>query len=134
MKKKNIIIVIASLMLVASGWWTRNWTSADSAKTFQGDVVSLDDTSVTVKRGRKELPFERELFAENDQEGAKEEETKVATLAAKEKEKEKVAAEFAKSDFGKSLKKLQKLEDTKFVDHKLQEAPKYFLLYFSASW
>jgi hypothetical protein len=133
MKKKNIIIVIASLMLVASGWWTYNWTNADSAKTFQGDVVSLDDTSVTVKRGRKELPFERELLAEKDQEWAKEEEeeAKVATAA---KEKEKIAAEFAESDFGKSLEKLQKLEDTKFVDHKLQEAPKYFLLYFSASW
>lgn len=90
----------------------------------------MSETSVTVKRGIKELTFKLELLSEEDQKWAKEEGAK---MAAAEANKE-AAAEFAESDFGKALKKLQKLDDKKFVSHELEEAPKYFLLYFSASW
>ena len=122
-------MTIASFALVGSGW-ARTWTSADGAKTFEGDFVSLNDTSVTVKLGRKDMTFKLELLSEKDQEWAKAEGAKIAAAAGNEK----AAAEFAESDFGKALKKLQKFDETKFVDHKLEEAPKYFLLYFSASW
>lgn len=108
----------------------RTWTSADGSKTFEGDFVSCDDTSVTVKRGIKEMTFKLDLLSEKDQKWAKEEGAKIA--AAEENKKE--AAEFMNGDFGKALKKLQKLDGEDFVNHDLEAAPKYFLLYFSASW
>lgn len=108
----------------------RTWTSADGSKTFEGDLVSCGDTSVTVKRGIKQMTFSLALLSEEDQKWAKEEGTKIA--AAEENKEE--AAQFMDGDFGKALKKLQKLDGDAFVDYELEDAPKYFLLYFSASW
>lgn len=108
----------------------RTWTSADGSKTFEGDFVSCDDASVTVKRGIKQMTFKLALLSEKDQEWAKEEGAKIA-VAEENKEE---AAQFMDGEFGKALKKLQKLDGEGFVDHNLEAAPKYFLLYFSASW
>lgn len=127
--KKTILMTIASLALAGSGL-ARTWTSADGAKTFEGDFISCDGTSVTVKRGIKEMTFKLTLLSEEDQKWAKAEGEKVAAAA----ENKKAAEEFAKSKFGKAFSKLQKFEDGKFAKHELETAPKYFLLYFSASW
>ncbi|MEN8773042.1 MAG: hypothetical protein ABF379_01125 [Akkermansiaceae bacterium] len=127
--KKTILTTIASLMLAGFGH-ARTWTSADGSKTFEGDFVSCDDTSVTVKRGIKEMTFKLDLLSEKDQKWAKGEAAKIAVAEENKKE----AAEFMDGDFGKALKKLQKLDGEDFVDHDLEAAPKYFLLYFSASW
>ena len=127
--KKTILLSIATLALVGSSP-ARTWTSADGSKTFEGDLVSCDDTSVTVKRGFKEMTFKLELISEEDRTWAKAEAVKLAAAA----ENKAAAADFAESDFGKALKKLQKFDEKKFVKHELEAAPKYFLLYFSASW
>jgi hypothetical protein len=37
-------------------------------------------------------------------------------------------------EFGKALKKLQRIDGESFVDYELEATPKHFLLYFSASW
>lgn len=108
----------------------RTWTSADGSKTFEGDLVSCDDNSMTVRRGIKQMTFKLALLSEKDQKWAKEEGAKIA---AAEESKEK-AAQFMDGDFGKALKKLQKLDGEAFVDYGLEATPKYFLLYFSASW
>ena len=127
--KRTILMTIASLALVGSGL-ARTWSNADGSKTFEGEFVLCDGTSVTVKRGIKEITFKLELLSEDDQKWAKAEAVKIAAAA----ENKEAAADFANSDFGKSFEKLQKLDGEKFVDHKLEEAPKYVLLYFSASW
>ena len=44
------------------------------------------------------------------------------------------AAAFAESDFGKALSKMQVHDGKKYCDHELETAPKFFILYFSASW
>ncbi len=127
--KITILTTIASLMLAGLGL-ARTWTSADGSKTFEGDFVSCNDTSVTVKRGIKQMTFKLTLLSEEDQKWAKAEGKKVAAAAAN-----KIAAEeFADSDLGKSFRKLQKFDGKKFTKHELEEAPKYFLLYISASW
>ncbi len=61
----------------------RTWTSADGSKTFEGDLVSCDDNSVTVRRGIKQMTFKLALLSEEDQKWAKEEGAKIA--AAEEK-------------------------------------------------
>ncbi len=127
--KKTILMTIASLALVSSGL-ARTWTSSDGSKTFEGNFVSCDGASVTVKRGIKELSFKLTLLSEDDQKWAKAEGAKVAATA----ENKKAAEEFSQTKFGRAFKKLQKFEGTKFVSHELEEAPKFFLLYFSASW
>lgn len=127
--KKTILTTIASLMLAGLGH-ARIWTSADGSKTFEGDFVSCDDTSVTVKRGIKEMTFKLTLLSEKDQTWAKEEGAKVAAA----EENKKAAAKFMEGDFGKALKKLKKFDGEDFADLELEAAPKYFLLYFSASW
>jgi hypothetical protein len=127
--KRTILMTIASLALVGSGL-ARTWSNADGSKTFEGEFVLCDGTSVTVKRGIKEMTFKLTLLSEDDQKWAKAEGEKVATSV----ENKKTTEDFSKSKFGKAFKRLQKFEDTKFVSHELEEAPKFFLLYFSASW
>lgn len=127
--KKSILMTIVSLALVGPGL-ARTWTSSDGSKTFEGEFISCDGASVTVKRGIKEMTFKLTLLSEDDQKWAKAEGGKVAAAA----ENKKAAEEFAKSKFGKAFNKLQKFEGSKFAKHELEAAPKYFLLYFSASW
>lgn len=129
MKQKPFLITIASLALLGSGW-ARTWTSADGSKTFEGDFVSIDDTSVTVKRGFKTLTFKLALLSEDDQKWAKEEGAKMAAAA----NDDAAATEFSESDLGKAFKKTQKFDGRKFAKHKLEGAPKYFLIYLGASW
>ena len=126
--KKTILTAITSLMLAGLGQ-SRTWTSADGSKTFEGDFVSCDGTTVTVKRGIKQMTFKLTLLSEEDQKWAKAEDEKIASAEAN-----KIAAEeFSRSKFGKTLRKLQKFENSKFTKHELEEVPKYFLLYFAAS-
>ena len=80
--KRTILTTIASLMLTGLGQ-ARTWTSADGSKTFEGDLVSCDDNSVTVRRGIKQMTFKLALLSEEDQKWAKEEGAKIA--AAEEK-------------------------------------------------
>jgi hypothetical protein len=126
--KLTILTTIASLMLAGLGQ-ARTWTSADGSKTFEGDFVSANDTTVTVKRGIKQMTFKLSLLSEEDQKWAKAENKRIAAAAANQI----AAEEFSKSKFGKAFRKLQKFDETKFAKHELEEAPKYFLLYFAAS-
>jgi hypothetical protein len=127
--KKTVLLTLTSMML--SGWaGARTWTSADGTKTFEGDFVSCDDKTVTVNRGLRPMTFKLELLSDKDQEWAKAE----AERKAAAENNQEAAAEFAKSDLGKALKKLQKLDGDSFDDHELEGAPQFFLLYYTASW
>lgn len=127
--KKTILYTLASALLLGAGS-ARVWTSSDGTKTFEGDFVSCDDKTVTVKRGFKEMTFKLELLSEDDQKWAKEEQ---ATRNA-EKANEAAVGVFLESDFGKALSKASKLDGDKFAEHEITAPPRHFLLYFSASW
>ena len=127
--KRPISAIIISLLLTGLGH-ARTWTSADGNKIFEADFISSDDTSVTVKRGDKQMTFKLTLLSEADQNWVNKKES--TTVIAEKNEK--TAARFLESDFGRAFTKLKKFDGEKFDAHNLQAAPKYFLLYFSASW
>jgi len=126
--KKTILLLGA--LAVSAVSQARTWTSADGGKTFEADYVSSDANTVTVLRNGKKVIFKIELLSSDDQAWIETEAKKAAQAEADKK----AAAEFAESDFGKALGKMQKLNGKKFAKHELESAPKLFLLYFSASW
>ena len=127
--KKISLATLCTLLLSGSGF-SRTWTNADGSKTFEGDFVSCTEKTVTVKRGRREMTFKMELLSAADQKGAKAESKR---LAQEEANKE-AAADFKESDFGKALANVKRLDGTSFVETDLDGAPKFIILYFSASW
>lgn len=127
--KRPISAIIISLLLTGFGH-ARTWTSADGNKVFEADFISSDDTSVTVKRRDKQMTFKLTLLSEADQNWINKKES--TTVIAEKNEKS--AAGFLESDFGRAFTKLKKFDGEKFDAHNIQAVPKYFLLYFSASW
>ncbi|MGC6456799.1 MAG: hypothetical protein ACON4R_00370 [Akkermansiaceae bacterium] len=127
--KKTTFATLCTLLLAGSGF-SRVWTNSDGTKTFEGEFVSCNEKTVTVKRGRREMTFKMELLSEADQKWAKEEQAKNEAAEAREEG----AAEFAESALGKALAKASRLEEGQFVDHEITAPPKFFLLYYSASW
>ena len=127
--KVNFLATLTTALLLG-GAQGRVWTNVDGSKTFEADFISTDGKTVTVKRGVRQMTFKIDLLSKKDQEWAKEAEKKRVQAEAN-----KVAAEkFENSDFGKAVSKLCKFDGTKFSDHALESPPKFFLLYFSASW
>ena len=127
---KQLLLTSAAALALISTSSARTWTSADGSKTFEGEFISSTDNSFTVKQGFKEHTYKLAILSEEDQQWVKAEGPKVAAMI----EKKKADAAFAESDLGKSFQKLQKLKGKKFAKYELTEVPKYFLLYFSASW
>lgn len=127
--KKITFLTLCTLLLAGSGF-SRIWTSSDGTNTFEGEFVSCNEKTVTVKRGRREMTFKMELLSEADQEWAKKEQAKNEAGEAHGEG----AAEFAKSALVKALAKASRLEEGQFVDHEISASPKFFLLYYSASW
>lgn len=127
--KKTILTSSLALALITTSF-ARTWTSADGSQTFEGDFVSSDDTTVTVKKGFKPMTFKLAILSEADRTWVQE----AAKNKGAEKANEAAAEEFAKSDFGKALKKVKKLDGKRFGKSEIAGAPEYFILYFSASW
>lgn len=125
-------LIFASLVCLGFAE-SRTWTSAtDSSKTFEAEFKSSDGKSVTVLRSnRRTQTFKLNVLSEADQEWVKAE-------VAKSKEpvgtSGMTAEEFAETDFGKAFKKVQKLSGKKFKKQSIETVPKYFILYYSASW
>ena len=42
--------------------------------------------------------------------------------------------DFAKTELGKALRKMEILDGRRFTKHEFENPPEYFILYFSASW
>ena len=135
--KKRYILAVALASLWGLGTLTaRTWTSADGKKTFKGELKALDKTAgkitVLLSTG-KTVSFSTELLSDADKEFIRENE------AAIEKVGGEAEAEDALNEqkIGKGLAKegvLSKLAGEKFAGHKLEKAPEYYIVYFSASW
>ena len=135
--KKRYILAAALASLLGLGTLTaRTWTSADGKKTFKGELKALDKAAgkitVLLSTG-KTVSFSTELLSDADKEFIRENE------AAIEKVGGEAEAEDALNEqkIGKGLAKegvLSKLAGEKFAGHKLEKAPEYYIVYFSASW
>lgn len=77
-----------------------------------------------MKQGFKEHTYKLTILSEEDQQWAKTEGLKVATMI----ENKKANAAFAESDLGKAFQKLQKLKVKRFAKYELPQVSKHFLL------
>ena len=132
MKAKILLAVGLCACLGAGSLSARTWTSADGAKTFEGEFESFDKegakVSVVMKNGRT-MTFGFDKLSEDDRNWIKEQPSEQDLAAEVE-----AIEEFEKSDLGKALKDLKILDGRRFKKHKLESPPEYYILYFSASW
>ena len=123
--KFNTLLTIGLCVGLGSGLLSgRTWTSADGGKTFEGEFQSFDaDTNkVTVTKNGRPMTFSIDIISENDQAWVKQQPSK------------QEIADFEESELGKSLTKAKIMEDNQYVDFSYEKPPKYFLLYYTASW
>ena len=137
MKVKRTILTLGAVALAFAGSsFARTWTSADGKNTFEGDFISATDTKVTVNRSNKKITFDISKLSSDDQTWIKEElERQAAEAKAKEESEKLLKAKLPKALSGK-LVKLDE-DGKKYEKHDLSEdgtVPKYYLIYFSASW
>jgi hypothetical protein len=121
MKRKREILTMGVVMAMATTALARTWTSSDGKNTFEGDFVSATDSKVTVDRARGEITFDISKLSDADQ-----------TFVRRS------SAAFQKA-LPKALSgKLVKLdsEGKRYEKFELSDgvAPKYYLVYYSASW
>ena len=131
--KAKILLTIGLCAGLGSGVLLgRTWTSSDGTKTFEADFKSFDKeatkVNVIMKNGRT-MTFGLDKLSEDDRiwiEKQPSEQDKAAEAEA--------LKEFDDSELGKALKNLKILEGRRFIKHKLETPPEYYILYFSASW
>ena len=125
MMKFSIIVPVLGFVLLTpvAIAEARTWTSADGSKSFEADYLSSSSDSVRLRRKGKAIDVSFEHLSEADLSWIRD------TVAAAES-----LEKFTTSSFGKSLKKLQKLKGKRFTRYQIETPPKYFILYFSASW
>ncbi|MGJ8657727.1 MAG: TlpA family protein disulfide reductase [Akkermansiaceae bacterium] len=132
MKSLSIPIITSIILTTASISSARTWTSSDGGKTFDGDYVKQDSTSVTVKRGYKTLTFKIDILSEADQQWLQETATAEETAAAQKAATEKANA---LGSLGETIApELKILSGTRFKKHELESTPQYYFIYFGASW
>jgi hypothetical protein len=134
MKAKTLSVVLG-LALGMGCATARTWKSADGTKTFDAEFTKLDGNSLTVTQTNgKTLSFPLGVLSSEDQTFAKEE----AEKAKAEVESSADSAALLDAVVAKELKgKLEKLDGKSMKKFELAEsgkAPKYYLVYFSASW
>lgn len=128
MKFKHLL---TGLLLASLAWApARTWTSADGEKTFEGDLRGFDDATgkVTVLVNGRQLVFDQDKLSEEDR--------NFLTEWKAEADKPDATKMLEEQKIGKELtdRILSRLDGDKFKKASLEKAPKYYLLYFSASW
>ena len=124
---KASLMAIAIFSLALSGASARTWTSSDGSKTFEGDLRSYDEESgiVTVIMNGRAVEFPKSKLSAGDITFLKEAQ-KPEAAAGPDIETE-IGAKVAKA-------KLQRLEGKRFKRAEVEKNPKYYILYYSASW
>ncbi len=115
---------------MVSSLQARTWTSAEGSKTFKGDYVSHTAEYVTVTKGFNKVRFKIALLSEDDKKWL--EEKKAEALNS---EKLKAVEEVGFGALGDKLEgNIVRLTDKKYANFELQQAPEYYIIYFTASW
>lgn len=116
-----------ALLLVGSVQ-ARTWTSADGSKTFKADFKSLKGDQVTVMKNYSARSFDISILSEEDQQWIKAE-------VERQKQKKEEAKKSKLGLFGQNIKgKLEILNGKRYKKHSLEKEPKYYVLYYTASW
>jgi len=124
---KLTILITTAMLLIPSLSSARTWTSADGAKSFEGELKNFDASSgkVTIISGKKALIFSQDKLSSDDREFLKN--WKPTTDHAETLANQKVGKVMTK-------KVLSRLDGKRFKKTEMVKAPEYYLLYFSASW
>ncbi|MDF1741077.1 MAG: hypothetical protein P1U86_18080 [Verrucomicrobiales bacterium] len=124
---KASLIAIAILSLALSGADARTWTSADGSKTFEGDLRAYDENSgiVTVIINGRAVEFPKSRLSAEDITFLNE--SAMPEAAVGPDTETEIGAKVAKA-------KLQRLEGKRYKKAELEKNPKYYILYYSASW
>ena len=136
------ISLLSFLTLSGLSAEVRDWvyTDGDRSVTFSGEVVSYDEATntVTINDDGTEASFTADKLSEKGREYLSTWNPKSDTAANSETEPmaEPATEPAATSAVAQLLAvdKLQRLSGEKFVETTLAKKPKYFLLYYSASW
>ena len=129
---KRIFLLVAIVGLLSGDARARTWKSSDGTKTFEGTLRSYDKNTGTVKvinaRGQL-LTFNQSVLSGEDREFLLAESLKSSGPADP-------TAELEKTKVGKQVAgaKLKLVDGKRFKSAKLDKAPEYYILYFSASW
>lgn len=123
---KLSLCLLSVLCFTGSPLWARTWTSADGARTFEGELRSYDAETgrVTVIINGAPLTIRQDKLSEADITFLKEESDSSAKDSAQDSV---VGAKVAKA-------KLQVLDGKRYRKAELTKSPDYFVFYYSASW
>lgn len=128
MKTPTFIASLAVLAVLGTAT-ARTWTSADGSKTFEGEFLGSDGTSVTVLKKGKKVTFFLNILSEADRQWVEEELKKPVEVEASKSES------IEDQKIGKKLQgKTVRLVDKKFVAQDTPKVPQYYFVYYSASW
>lgn len=132
---KAFILILVVSTFAHGKLYSRTWTSADGQQTFEGKLRSYNKATGNVKviKGLKQFSFHVDILSEADRAWLESQADDVQEEGGADAE---VLEELSKQVIGAKLKEgvLSKLEGGKFVDYTMSFAPKYYLVYFSASW
>lgn len=123
------------VLAMAGTGGARTWTSADGKNTFEGEFVSATETRVTVDRKNGKITFDISKLSEEDQAFVKEEVAKAAATAKAKAESEKLKSAAIPKALSRKLVKLDE-DGKRYEKFELSDGiiPKYYLVYYSASW
>lgn len=123
-----LAVLLALSMSSASA---RTWTSADGSKTFEGELRSFNPNTgvVTVLVNGRVMNFTQDKLSKEDIAFLKESGSSKSDsdAAAKTDSESEIGAKVAKA-------KLHKLDGERYKKAAIEKAPKYYVLYYSASW
>lgn len=118
---KHAIIISSLISAVALYGDIRTWTSADGSKTFEGKVISYNDLAktVTMDIDGVTVSFDEDKLSKEDLDylskwDSEKKTTSIQNLISKDK--------------------LSRFKETAFAQSDSKKTPKYYILYFSASW
>ena len=130
MKISILHLLLASVLTLPLHVQARTWTSADGSKTFKGDYIKHTEETITVMKGLQKVSFKLTLLSEADREWLRQKD-----LQSKEPAEAAEPTEDELGKFGKSIsRKLVMFSGKKYGKYKLESAPDYYLIYFTASW
>lgn len=128
---KTFLTTAAILGILLGSAGARTWTSADGSRTFEGELRSYIPATgmVTVLVNGRALEFHRDKLSAEDLAFLKESGSAPTgkEMAASPDTDTELGAKVAKA-------KLQKLDGERYRRAELEKAPKYYILYYSASW
>ena len=127
--KIKLISLLATIVLAAH-IQARTWTSADGSKTFKANYISHTEDSVAVMKGLKKMNFKISLLSEADRDWLDQQQAS-SNIAKTDTE----PANESFGTFGDNIKSdLVIFSGKRYRKHKLETAPDYYLIYFTASW